>query len=292
MRDRLEDVFRLVEDSLQPAMSISGHSLDASAGYDGCRTRNENVKQSEPTTSTVAARENCYSSYRGATVDDWLNPIMKDDAVVVTPPSYRAQVPRSSQQTSGTGKSILRSEPTTHEQQQSADGLLPLLTDPCAFPKATEGNEPLDAVANQIDWNQATKMDNSEFAVYVRQNTVIVRKPTNGALSASAPAPIESETNDEEEDEIPSDVQQQMITLDTPCPSRRGSSSSSSSSSSSWKSQSSANSREIDERFFRACTDAASNIVNPRRRPSASSTTVSLNGGGSITAKVSFVQRD
>ena len=239
MRDRLADVFKLLEDGLA--------SVDAPG--------NENVKQSEQT--AIAAG---WDNFRTRSVNDRLNPIMKDD---VTPAKAR--------QTSGTEKSIRR--PTTCKDQSSAD--LP------AFLKPPEGNEPLEA--NQIDWNRVAKMD-SESTVYTRQNTVIVRKSTSGTLPSAVPIELAA-ADDRAIEVIPiSDVNQ----TDTPCPSRRAScsSSSSSSSSSSLISVQGRPEEDDDERFFQTCTDAA---LLASRRPSATSTISIL--GGSITAKVSFVQQ-
>ena len=205
MRDRLADVFKLLEDGLA--------SVDAPG--------NENVKQSEQT--AIAAG---WDNFRTRSVNDRLNPIMKDD---VTPAKAR--------QTSGTEKSIRR--PTTCKDQSSADL-------PCAaFLKPPEGNEPLEA--NQIDWNRVAKMD-SESTVYTRQNTVIVRKSTSGTLPSAVPIELAA-ADDRAIEVIPiSDVNQ----TDTPCPSRRAScsSSSSSSSSSSLISVQGRPEEDDDERFF------------------------------------------
>ena len=342
MRDRLGQVFRLVEDGLV-STTVPHNQIETGQSFlpDPNSLEIDYVsmpiamnqmtnKPSEPTTAQLMmAVEN-----QKVTINNCISPIIKYE-VVDGVTSSRSGISTATNSSTAAqqrqpfkmvkSSDVQQHSPTTTTKTRHQFDRLP--ADPysvCAFRNAARGNESPSKVVNQVDWNEIIKLpDNSPAlkTVYNIQDTVMSRQSTSGTTALSVPELKERQDVDDDDGKLLETYvsNDEMATLDTPCPSannsRSASSSSSSSSISSWKSQQqsggidpdfhhSLGATGVDEQFLRTCSDAASLVNRDNRTLSAgpsistaaaagprSGSTSTLNSNKkTITAKVSFIQ--
>ena len=341
MRDRLEQVFRLVEDGLVPttfphnqietgqSFLPDPNSLEIDYVSMPIATNPMTNRPSEPTTAQLMmAVEN-----QKVTINNCISPtpIIKDEVVDGVTSSRSGISTATNSSTAAQQRQPFKMVKSSDVQQHSTTTTTKtrhqfdrLPADPYsvgAFRNAARGNESPSKVVNQVDWNEIIKLpDNSPAlkTVYDIQDTVMSRQSTSGT-ALSVPELKERQDVDDDDGKLPETYvsNDEMATLDTPCPSannsRSASSSSSSSSISSWKSQQesggidpdfhhSLGATGVDEQFLRTCSDAASLVNRDNRTLSAgpsistaagprsgSTSTLNLNKK-TISAKVSFIQ--
>ena len=320
MRDRLEQVFRLVEASLV-STTFPRNPIETGQSFDSATNSLEIDYVTPIATNRIAQRLEqpvtasqllAVENPKVATNNCISPPIIKDEVVAgVTSRSGISTTTKSAAQRHKPLK-MVKSIHSTSTTGHQFDGL----PDPysgIAF--RNPGNNGSTQVVNQVDWNEAEKTDSPPAARNISQKSSIMARPSTSGTASSSPL-----AGLKESDELPeTDVSDEMATLDTPCPSAsnsRSGSCSSSSSVSSWKSQQCGidptaaalpGASGIDERFLRACSDAASSVRGNSRRISCSSagpsispapaksagtaSTLNLNRR-TITARVSFVQQE
>lgn len=294
MRDRLEQVFQLVEAGLVSTTFPVPNQLEIITDRQQHPTSFDSLEIDyvmpiigqpllEPETVTTAAAHQQLLLLPAALLENQkvatnncISPIIKDEVVgapgvtsrtsssnAISTAATKSAAAAAQQRPLKMVKSIVQQQhSTTSTTGHQFDG--GLATDPyssIAFPNNNAGRTTMNndesssqVVVNQVDWNETDSCPPAATAVYSQKSYSLLTGRQQSTSGTSSPI-IGLKEND---DGLLLD--EMAITLDTPCPSAsnsRSGSCSSTSSISSCKSQQQ-DSSGIDEQFLRTCSDAAS----------------------------------
>lgn len=278
MSSRLEDVFQLVENRFFSVVSFQNQSEKRSETFQVMKENDDSHLFESLATNAIVGqlKQSTLEENQVPAVNDFLNPMMKVDDIIVTPQNRTHT--RCTHQPSESVKSIHPVEPARAHRPSD-------VTDPWLMMRQpAKSSQPLEA-ANQINWNEMKTNDLLPFETdFTGQSSVFFRKSASQITPMSQNLPVLSTDQDDG---------QRLINSDTPCPSgsnsRRASSGSSTSSSTSSRSSSSSSCSSKSQ----SAMDVKDQLVEKKKRERRQFTTstVNLNNRTSITAKVSFVQQ-
>ena len=176
-------------------------------------------------------------------VHDWLDSTYSVEEGLVVTPTTSGRRTWTSRQARGTVKSIRSPEPArpVAAASSSSSGRAGA-AEPAAFRKPAKGSQPLLEAANEIDWNEDVDVDDEIDSngcnsiagkgndsssssvpplktVYARQSTVVARQSTSGTTAAASRIESEITNNHHRDHQLSTDVYQDDVNSDTPCPS-------------------------------------------------------------------------